>query len=348
MKAHVAAFCAAGLLCAVFGGGDRLQAQEVVTVVSFGGTWQDAERKAYFEPTAERLGITLREDQLRGVADVRLQVQGGSPTWDVVELGVQYCMTEDAEDLFEPLDFSAITNAEDLQANLKGERWVAGGAMASMVLAWNDETYGDNPPTSWKDFFDLENYPGARALYSQVRLMPEIALMADGVSPADLYPLDMDRALEKFGSISENIVAFYTSHGQAVQMVKDGEVDMIAILNGRVAEAINDGANFDFTFNQGLIFPGCWAVPKGAPNKSGAMRVINEFLAPDVQANLPRYYTYGPVNPKAFETGKITREQAETLNSSPENLKQQVVMDANWWALNESSVQMRWDEFMQR
>ena len=347
MKAYFRILCASAL-ASLFVPAATPAAQEVVTVVSFGGSYQDAERKAYYEPTAEKLGITLREDQLRGVADVRLHVQGGKPTWDVIELGVQYCLADDAKDLFEPLDFGVITNAQDLDAKMKGDWWVAGGALASMVLAWNEEKYGSNPPTGWQDFFDVEKYPGSRALYNQVRLMMEIALLGDGVSPETLYPMDVDRAFAKFDSVKDSIVAFYTSHGQAVQMVKDGEVDMIAILNGRVAEAIKDGAKFDFTFNQGIIFPGCWAVPKGAPNKAGAMRVINEFLSPDIQANLPKHYTYGPVNPKAFDTGKISPEEARDLNSSPENLKLQVLMDADWWAGNEKDIQPRWDAFLQR
>src|SRR5215213_3253176 len=78
-------------------------AQETVTVVSFGGSYQDAERKAMYEPTAQKLGVRILEDSLRGVADVRLQVQSGSTRWDVVELGRQYCMADEATQLFEPL-----------------------------------------------------------------------------------------------------------------------------------------------------------------------------------------------------------------------------------------------------
>ena len=323
-------------------------AQETVTVVSFGGSYQDAERKAMYEPTARKLGIVIKEDSLKGVADVRLQVQSGRPAWDVVELGKQYCMADEAKDLFEPLDFRVVVNARDLDPKLKGDRWVGGPVFYSYVLAWNKDKYGSNPPKTWKDFFDVQSFPGTRALYNQARFMLELALLGDGVTPEKVYPIDTDRALTKLGGFKKHITAFYTSHGQSVQMVKDREIDMLVMTDGRADAAIKDGARLDFTYNQGIIDAGCLAIPKGAPNKSGAMRVINEFISADIQANIPLAFSYGPINEKAFATGKIPADLVRKLNSAPQNLKLQLLLDSAWWANNEKAVQPKWDSFLQR
>ena len=72
-----------------------------------------------------------------------------------------------------------------------------------------------------------------------------------------------------------------------------------------------------------------------------------EFIDPEIQANIPHAFSYGPVNPKAFETGKISAELAATLNSSPENLEKQVTLGSRWWAENESDVQPEWDAMLQ-
>jgi len=322
-------------------------AQDSITVVSFGGTYQDAERQALYTPTAEKLGIQIREDSLKGIADVRLQVQGGSTTWDVVELGRQYCMADESAALFEPLDFSLLPNAKDLGEDLKGSNWVGGPVYYSYVLAWNKTKYGDNHPRTWADFFDMQKFPGSRALYAQPRFMLELALLADGVSKEDIYPIDVDRALNKIRAIKPSVTTFYASHGQSVQLIKDGEVDMLVMTDGRATAAIKDGADIAFTYNEGIIDAGCLAIPKGAPSKIMAMKAINEFISPEIQANIPTAFSYGPVNPRAFETGKIPTELAATLNSAPENLKLQLTLGSAWWAKHEAEVQPNWNAMVQ-
>lgn len=323
-------------------------AQQTVTVVSFGGGYQDSLRKALYAPTAQKLGYTLKEDSLRGIADVRLQAKSGKTTWDIVDVGRQYCMSPEAAELFEPIDYNLIPNAKDLPDGLKGERWLGGPVYYSMVLGWNKTKYKDNPPQSFRDFFDTAKFPGSRALYAQSRFMLEAALLGDGVAPDKIYPIDVDRALKKIGDFKKNVTAFYTSHGQAVQMVKDKEVDIIAILDGRADAAIKDGADLAFTYNSGIIDAGCFGIVKGAPNKQAAMRVLNEFISAEFQANIPNTFFYGPINPKAYQTGKISPALAASLNSAPDNLKKQIVLGSAWWAENEAKIQARWDATIQK
>jgi putative spermidine/putrescine transport system substrate-binding protein len=78
------------------------------------------------------------------------------------------------------------------------------------------------------------------------------------------------------------------------------------------------------------------------------MKVINEFLKPEYQADLPKYVPYGPVNQKAFETGKLTPELMKNTATSPENFKKQVVQNKPYWAEHGQAAQERWDAFMQK
>jgi putative spermidine/putrescine transport system substrate-binding protein len=77
------------------------------------------------------------------------------------------------------------------------------------------------------------------------------------------------------------------------------------------------------------------------------MKTINSFLSADLQANIPASIDYGPVNNKAFDTGKISAERASRIPSSPKNAAVQVRMDAAWWAKNLPDVQKKWDAFLQ-
>ena len=56
-----------------------------LTVVSFGGSYQEGQSKALFQPAAKALGITVKEETYTGIADLRLKVKAGAVTWDVVD-----------------------------------------------------------------------------------------------------------------------------------------------------------------------------------------------------------------------------------------------------------------------
>lgn len=334
-----AAFAALALAAAPAAG------QESITVASWGGAYQDAQRKAFFDPTAEALGITIEEATLSGLADVRVQVRSGAVTWDVVDLGSTECALGAKEGLFEPLDYSVI-DADGIDKPMVHDHWI-GIIYYSTVIAWNKETM-ENTPESWADFWDVEQFPGLRSLRGEPQVQLEIALMADGVPPDEVYPLDVDRAFKKMEEIKDDITTWWTSGAQSAQLIKDGEVDMVGIWNGRLSAAMQDGAKADYTYNQGVLNADCLAIPKGAPNKELAQKAIAMFVSPEQQAMLPTYINYGPVNAKAFELDILTDEQKEAINSSPENAKNQLVMDAEWWGENGAPIIERWDAMIQQ
>ena len=318
-------------------------AAEPVTFVSFGGSFQDALRKALFDPAAKRLGVEIHEDTMNGVADIRLQVDSGNVTWDLVNPGGTDCVQGAAEGLYEPLDYSVLTNAEGIPDKLKGDYWVASTYYA-LVLAWNREKYGDNPPKSWADFFDVEAFPGRRAVYWRPAYVMEAALLADGVAADKIYPIDVDRAINKMKTLGDNVVMFWKSGGQTVQLAKDKEADMLMMWNGRAATAVDEDLGYDYTFNQSILNFDCWAIPKGSKNKDQAMKVLNEILSPDLMANLPQYITYGPAQSRAFDTGKIDAKTAKILPSSPENLAKSMLLDNEFWLKNREEIEKRWNE----
>jgi putative spermidine/putrescine transport system substrate-binding protein len=340
-KRYLIATALAGLL----GSGAAL-AEGTITFTSFGGAFQDAQRKALLEPTAKALGITILEDTLSGIAEVRAQVSAGAVTWDIVDLGLADCAAAQAEGILEPLDYSIIST-EGFDKAAYSDAW-AGIIYFSTVIGYNTDKYGDNPPQSWADFWDVEKFPGARSLRNNPVGTLEIALMADGVPLDQIYPLDLDRAFAKMEEIRDHIDVWWTSGAQSAQLIADGEVDMISIWNGRLDAVIADGLPAAFTYNQGVAALDCLAIPKGAPNKDLAMKALAMILAPEQQANMPTYINYGPTTSKAFDLGIITPEQTAISPSAPDNLAVQMITNADYWAENRAAVQERWDAFMTR
>lgn len=184
-------------------------AEGELTVVSWGGALQAAQRTAWFDPVEKELNITVKEDTVNGIADVRTQVQSGNVTWDLVELGSNSCVKLAEEGAVEPLDLSMIDTANIDQA-LRGDAWSA-VLIFSTVLAWNTDSYPDGGPQNWADMWDTEKFPGVRSMYRKPYYNLEVALMADGVAPQDLYPLDVERAFAKLEELKPDVVTWWPS-----------------------------------------------------------------------------------------------------------------------------------------
>ncbi|WP_199259716.1 ABC transporter substrate-binding protein [Paracoccus binzhouensis] len=256
-----------------------------------------------------------------------------------------YCARGQNEGLLEPLDYAQIPNAAGVPDAFKDDYSVGLSAYAT-VLAYNTDTFGENGPKSWADFWDVEQFPGKRALRNYARPMLEIALLADGVKPTDLYPLDVDRAYAKLEEIKPHVDVWWTSGAETTQLLYDGEVDMLPLWDGRAATAVGEGAAATFTRNQAIMEYTCLAVLKGTAHRDAAMKLINGLLDPKGQAGWATEYTTGPLNTEFAVF--MDAERLGTLTSAPENLAIQVPLSAAWWASEAGeAAEKRWLAFMQ-
>lgn len=322
---------------------------KAVTIASWGGSYQEAQSKALFEPAAASTGVSVKQETYGGMSDVRLQVSSGQVTLDIVASGSGSAARAAAEGLLEPLDYDVI-DVSTFYPTLYSE-FCVGGDVFSTVYAWNTDTYGENGPQSWADFFDVEKFPGKRAYRGKVAGALEGALMADGVDPADVYTVldsedGIERAIDKIRELKPHIDVFWTSGAQHAQLMKDGEVDMTTGWNGRFDNAKKDGAKVMYSFNQALLDYDCFAIPKGAPNKDTAMAFLAEISKPEYQDDLPKYITYGPTNKAAYDTGVITAEQAAGLPSSPANAALQLPVSLEWYAKWETIAAEMYQEML--
>lgn len=320
-----------------------------VTIASWGGSYQEAQSKALFQPAEAKTGIMVKEESYGGMSDVRLQVNTGQVTLDIVSSGSGSAARAATEGLLEELDYGII-DVSDFYPTLYTEHCV-GSDVFSTVYAWNTDTYGEDGPQSWADFWDVEKFPGKRAYRAKVAGALEPAIMADGVAPEDVYEvLDSEagikRALDKIRELRPHIDVFWASGAQHAQLMKDGEVDMTTGWNGRFDNAAKDGANVMYSFNQALLDYDCFAIPKGAPNKDIAMEFLAEISKPEYQDDLPKYITYGPTNKAAYETGVISAKVAAGLPSSPQNAAMQLPVSLEWYSKWETIADEMYQEML--
>jgi len=344
MKRMTATALIAAMMATAAGAADKS-----VTIASWGGAYQEAQDKALFGPASAATGIEVKQETYGGMSDVRLQVSSGQVTLDIVASGAGPAARAAAEGLLEKLDYNVI-DVSDFYPTVYND-YCVGGDVFSTVYAWNTNTYGENGPKSWADFFDVKKFPGKRAYRGKVAGALEPAILADGVAPEDVYDVlsskeGIERALNKIRELKPHIDVFWTSGAQHAQLMKDGEVDMTTGWNGRFDNAKADGAKVAYSFNQALMDYDCFAIPKGAPNKETAMAFLAEISKPEYQDDLPKYITYGPTNAAAYKTGQIPADIAASLPSSPENAALQVPVSLEWYAKWESVAAEMYQEML--
>ena len=271
--------------------------QDGVTLsfVSFGGVYQEAQRKAWLQPYTELTGVQFTEDENSSNATIKSQVEAGQVTWDVVDVGNDFGLDAN-KDLLEPLDYSLIPKDEVLDTLGAGDYRVP-DITYGVVLGYNTDKTGGKAPEGWADYFDTTKFPGKRGAwdYSEGGMF-EFALMADGVKPADLYPLDLPRATKKLNTIKDSLV-FWNSGAESQELIGSGEVAMTMIWNGRAWSAKNtDKKPVEIQWNQQIVTADYLVVPKGSPNKDAAMKFIAYAICAANNAKPSQYIPYGPTN----------------------------------------------------
>jgi putative spermidine/putrescine transport system substrate-binding protein len=328
-----------------------LAQQKTLTISSWGGAFQKAQKEAWFGIVEKELGVTIKEDTTSGIADIRAQVASGKPTWDLSTQGAYSCALLQKEGKLEKFDDATVAAIADVPADLRGDSWVS-QIVYSVAIGWREKAYGDKKPAGWADFWDVKKFPGPRSIRKHPIYALEMALIADGVPMDKLYPLDVDRAFKKLEEIKPHVLVWWNSGAQSAQILKDGEVDMVSAWNGRIQALLSEpegkAGKIAVTFEQQILVSDCWLIPKGAANKELALKAIQIMLRPEVNARISNYINYAPSNSKSYGTGVIPQEKLAGLPNSPENAKKGFVQSVDWWVANADEMAKRFDAFLQK
>ena len=283
-----------------------------MTVISWGGAYQTSQQKAYSEPYAAETGtsFTWDESSNEAVAKLRAMFEAGNVTWDLVDVegpdSQRLCdeglaMEVDIDEILAPAP-DGTPASEDFGDSLINDCFIPQIVFSTTfgyrtdVAAWNGKE-----PEDLCAVFDLENFPGKRALEKRPKKNLEWALLCDGVTKDELYdvlstPEGVDRALAKLGTIKDQVV-WWSAGAETPQLLADGEVVMGSTYNGRLFSVIEEQHQpvkmlWDW---QVFDFDG-WIIPADLPEER-LNRVLNFlYFATDTQrlADQAKYISYGP------------------------------------------------------
>ena len=301
----------------------------------WGGTTQDAQNAAWAEPFAAETGTQVLQDGPTDYGKIKAMVEAGAVSWDVVDVEGDYAVQAGKAGLLEPLDFTIIDKSR-LDPRFVTDHSV-GSFYYSFVIGCNKDAVAECPKT-WADLFDTAKFPGKRTFYKwSAPGVIEAALLADGVTPADLYPLDLDRAFKKLDAIKGDII-WWSSGAQSQQMLASAETPYGSFWNGRLTALAASGIAVETSWDQNITAADSLVVRKGAPNKEAAMRFIALATSPKAQAAMAAATGYAPINldaPAEMDPGvraTLPDPQAET----------QVDADMAYWAEHRDEIGARW------
>lgn len=311
-------------------------AADELVFVNWGGDAITAMDKAFGKPFLGESGITTKYDGSGPTEGaIEAQAKTGKPSWDLVDCEPFSAQTLGKKDLMEPIDYSIV----DKNKMREGFGWeyAASSYFYSYVIAY-DKTKFDVPPTSMADFFDVDKFPGKRALYKWGAGVWEAALLGDGVPASELYPLDIERAHKKIEAFKEHIVAFWGGGAESQSLLLNGDASMAIIWNTRASllEKDTDG-DIGFVWSDGLLAPGSTGVLKNNPGGAeAAMKYIAYTQTPERQAEFFELLGNGPANPAA--DALIPESERRYNPVDPAHFSSQIAMDTDWYEENYSAA----------
>ncbi|WP_271611807.1 ABC transporter substrate-binding protein [Bradyrhizobium sp. CCBAU 21362] len=323
---------------------DILKGSGEVRVANWGGASHEAEHKAIFEPFEKATGIKVRAFPGMSTAKLKAMVDTGNVEWDVAQTGpAGREPLLKIGDYFEKIDYSLIDDGVDRQYR---SEYGVGLWVWAQVMAYRTDAFKGAAPSGWADFWDIDKFPGGRAMFGMGPDYPELefALMAAGVPADKLYPLDINKALASYDKIKKSVVKWWQTGAQPTQLLTDREVTMTTVWNGRMEALEAQGVPAKISWGQGLAKQDGWVIPKGAKNKTNAMKLIAYSTMPIPQARLSLAINYGPVNDAAFKY--IPPERRAVLPSAPENKLQMVPYNYRWWSDNHDAAIAKFNEWL--
>ena len=333
-----------------------------VNLLSWGGAYGNSHLQAYVQPFEEKTGIKVRmSDTDNPATPIKAMVDAGNVTTDVASVEYADAVRLCDEGLLEIIDPSMLAPAPD---GTPAEEDFIDGAITdcfvatdvySMVLAYDESKFPDAKPASPADFFDLEKFPGKRAMRKGAKFNLELALMADGVPADQVYDVlstqeGVDQAFAKLAEIKSDVI-WWEAGAQPPQLLADGEVTMAYAFNGRIFNAAQgEGKPFKIIWDGQIYEMEGWGMPKGAPNKDEAMKFITFSTSPEPQARAAEFISYGPPRKSAAAlVGNIEgtdQPMGPNLPTTEANMTDALGSDLDFWVDHDAELNERFNSWL--
>ncbi len=241
--------------------------------------------------------------------------------------------------LFNKLDWARLDRDRYQQAAISD--CGVGAFQVTTVLAWDSDKLPGAP--NWGDFWDVARHPGRRGLQRTARGSLEIALLADGVSPGDVYrtlrsPEGLDRAFRKLDQLKPYLI-WWDKPADAAQLLATGKVLLTAVPASAALKLQNAKRHFGVQWTGSLATWFSWAVPHDAPRPNASALAL--LVAGDLarQASFAEATLEAPASHDALALLPAT----PPLQAPPNDA---LAFDEGFWADNGDRLEARFTSWL--
>lgn len=316
----------------------RARAAESISFVSWGGSYGDFVKEHFIAPFTAETGIEVVYVSGPDLARAKAQVQSGNIEWDVFDSAGFAIAAGSKDGLWEPIDRSIVDTGRLV---VPAREDAVPSFIFSGGIAWNTEVT-PAPAKTFAELWDTGRFPGRRGLRLRAPETLEMALIADGVAPDALYPLDVDRAFASLDRIKPHVKVWFEQTTQGVTLIQTREVEYTYSYANRIKAAQAAGIPLDFSFDQNINARNYFAVLRGSPRKEAAMRFLEFVTRPDRQTVMAETLGFAPVARGVVDhLSEAARRWLPNLDS-PSN----VLIDDGYWQAHSAEIDRRFKEWV--
>lgn len=327
------------------------QAQDLgkeVVIATTGGLMRNMLEEHMYAPFAKATGVEVIPFDIEVPdqwARAEAMARTGNMEFDIVTATGPDLV--DKTEILHEIDCSALKNVIEFGVEGSCEPYGVARTTGGMLIAYDKEVFPEGPQ-NWADFWDVKKFPGPRGLPDtgdRDWWVPAVALLADGVKPSELFPMDLDRAYAKLDQIRPHISVWWKTGNQVQQIMRDKEVVMTMSYSGRALATIKEGSPWAMAWSDALKDTGYMSVMKDAPNVAGALAYIDFFYGnAEAHPIFMRAVNYATSSAAGLE--KMPPEERLLYATAPENYSKLVQPDFKWIGENRAMLRDRWTAWL--
>ncbi|MEN3009253.1 ABC transporter substrate-binding protein [Pseudothermotoga sp.] len=299
------------------------------------------------KPFFEKYGIQIeRELGNNSVRLSKLITQKDNPVIDVVHFADYFAMLAVKNGLLQPIDVSKLSNYKDIYDFAKdpiGGNYAIGYTVYSMGIVYRTDKI-KRVITSWKDFWSKDvaghiSLPDITTTQGPVMMMHFNKIFA-----GNAYDPELKAAFQKVAELKKNVVTFYKTSSELINLFKMGEVWMAPVTRFSWGQFLETGLPLAWVVpEEGMLgFTNVLCIVKGAKNLDGAYKYIDFLISYEVQLAEAMDLVDSPVNVKV----KVPPEIAEKLTYGEEHIKSLVFYDIKFIVENYDKWISKWNELI--
>lgn len=313
------------------------------TIATWSGAYGQAQKAAVADRFANAQGIEVSTIERGTAAPAELSGEATNASFDAVEVSGpeldKACQSGQLAKLsaLEIATDDASTDSDFLEGGLKP--CGIGSFAWSQVIAVNPRAFKNGQPATLDDVFNVKRFPGKRAFVKQPRFLMEMALIADGAAPNEVYDLlggseGRARAMNKLGEISRHIV-WVEDSAAALDALSGGTASIAQTFSGKAFFAAARGTSLDIIWDGQIYAMTYWAIPKASEKPELAAKFVKFATEPQQLAAVAQRFPYGPVRKSALALTKRHLAAGIALDrflpTNDDNMKTALAVNDAWW-----------------